>query len=147
MSRKNGIKSAPPVFMNKMLKRYGQAEAVVTDRIQSYTAAMRESGNLDLRDMGRWAENRAESLTFSSDEGPVRCCGSDAYRSCKSSRRSTPNSTITSILIVTSSIAKPSRYAVHPHWSSGSPSPAERRDQSPIYIVERRVRERLTAPC
>jgi putative transposase len=54
-------KSAALAFMKKALKRHGRAEAVVTDGLRSYPAAMRELGNLDRREMGRWLNNRCEN--------------------------------------------------------------------------------------
>jgi putative transposase len=43
-------KTAALAFMKKALKRHGSPEAVVTDGLRSYPAAMRELGNLDRRD-------------------------------------------------------------------------------------------------
>src|SRR3546814_419375 len=54
-------KSAALTFLKKALKRHGRAEAIVTDGLRSYPAAMRELGNLDRREMGRWLNNRAEN--------------------------------------------------------------------------------------
>ena len=54
-------KSAALAFMKKALKRHGRAETIVTDGLRSYPAAMREMGNLDRREMGRWLNNRAEN--------------------------------------------------------------------------------------
>ena len=54
-------KSAALAFMKKALKRHDQAETIVTDGPKSYPAAMRELGNLDRREMGRWANNGAEN--------------------------------------------------------------------------------------
>lgn len=54
-------KSAASTFMKKALKRHGRAEAIVTDGLRSYPAAMRELGNQDRREMGRWLNNRAEN--------------------------------------------------------------------------------------
>jgi len=51
-------KSAALAFMKKALKRHGKPEAIVTDGLRSYPAAMRELGNLDRREMGRWLNNR-----------------------------------------------------------------------------------------
>jgi putative transposase len=48
-------------FLKKALKRHGRPEAVVTDGLRSYLAAMRELGNLERREMGRWLNNRAEN--------------------------------------------------------------------------------------
>src|SRR3546814_18983734 len=54
-------KSAALTFLKKALKRHGRAEAIVTDGLRSYPAAMRELGNLDRREMGRWLNNREEN--------------------------------------------------------------------------------------
>jgi putative transposase len=54
-------KSATLRFLKKALKRHGRPEVVVTDGLPSYPAAMRELGNLDRREMGRWKNNRAEN--------------------------------------------------------------------------------------
>ena len=54
-------KSAALAFMKKALKRHGRPEAVVTDGLRSYPAAMRELGNLDRQETGRWKNNRAEN--------------------------------------------------------------------------------------
>src|SRR3546814_11897912 len=51
-------KSAALTFLKKALKRHGRAEAIVTDGLRSYPAAMRELGNLDRREMGRSEERR-----------------------------------------------------------------------------------------
>jgi putative transposase len=54
-------KSAALAFMKRALKRHGKAETIVTDGLRSYPAAMRDLGNFDRRDMGRWLNNRAEN--------------------------------------------------------------------------------------
>ncbi|MEP5624969.1 MAG: DDE-type integrase/transposase/recombinase, partial [Hyphomicrobiales bacterium] len=54
-------KKAALKFLRKALKRHGQAEEIVTDGLKSYPAAMRELGNLDRQEMGRWKNNRAEN--------------------------------------------------------------------------------------
>lgn len=54
-------KKAALRFFKKTLKRHGKAEAIVTDGLQSYPAAMRELGNLERREVGRWLNNRAEN--------------------------------------------------------------------------------------
>lgn len=54
-------KSAALTFMKKSLKRHGKAESIVTDGLKSYPAAMKELGNEDRREMGRWLNNRAEN--------------------------------------------------------------------------------------
>ena len=54
-------KAAALAFMKKALKRQGKVESIVTDGLKSYPAAMRELGNLDRREMGRWLNNRVEN--------------------------------------------------------------------------------------
>jgi putative transposase len=54
-------KSVALAFIKKALKSHGRAEKIVTDGLRSYPAAMRELGNLDRREMGRWKNNRAEN--------------------------------------------------------------------------------------
>ena len=54
-------KSAALTFMKKALKRHGKVEAIITDGLKSYPAAMKELGNEDRREMGRWLNNRAEN--------------------------------------------------------------------------------------
>jgi putative transposase len=48
-------------FLKKAMKRYGQPEVVVTDKLRSYGAAMKVIGNADRQETGRWANNRAEN--------------------------------------------------------------------------------------
>ena len=42
------------------MKRYGRAASIVTDRLQSYRAAMNVTGNAAAQTCGRWRNNRAE---------------------------------------------------------------------------------------
>lgn len=48
-------------FLRKAMKRYGQPEVVVTDRLKSYRAAMQVIGADDRQETGRWLNNRAEN--------------------------------------------------------------------------------------
>ena len=48
-------------FLRKTMKRYGRPEVIVTDRLRSYRAAMREIGNEARQVTGRWLNNRAEN--------------------------------------------------------------------------------------
>ena len=48
-------------FLRKAMKRYGRPEVIVTDRLRSYRAAMREIGNEARQETGRWLNNRAEN--------------------------------------------------------------------------------------
>jgi len=54
-------KKAALRFFKKALKRDGTTEAIVTDGLKSYPAAMKELGIEDRREMGRWLNNRAEN--------------------------------------------------------------------------------------
>lgn len=59
-------------FMKKAPKRHGKPEAIVTDGLRSYPAAMRELGNLDRREMGTVLNNRA-AVTSRCAEESERC--------------------------------------------------------------------------
>jgi putative transposase len=48
-------------FFRKAMKRYGRPEQVVTDKLSSYKAAMRDLGNVSRQQTGRWLNNRAEN--------------------------------------------------------------------------------------
>ena len=48
-------------FLKKAMKRYGQPEVVVTDKLCSYGAAMKVIGNATRQETGRWKNNRAEN--------------------------------------------------------------------------------------
>ena len=53
-------KKAALTFMKKALKRHGAPEAITTDGLRSYRAAMNELGNAHKQEIGRWANNRIE---------------------------------------------------------------------------------------
>ncbi|MEE8303339.1 MAG: IS6 family transposase [Candidatus Tectomicrobia bacterium] len=48
-------------FLNKAMQRSGNPQEVVTDRLRSYHAAMKEIGNEARQATGRWLNNRAEN--------------------------------------------------------------------------------------
>jgi putative transposase len=54
-------KDAALRFMRKALKRHGSPEAITTDGLRSYGAAMRELGCAERQEVGRWANNRVEN--------------------------------------------------------------------------------------
>jgi putative transposase len=54
-------KKAALRFLRKSLRRHGLAEKIVTDRLASYGAALREIGATARRELGRWLNNRAEN--------------------------------------------------------------------------------------
>lgn len=48
-------------FLRKSLRRYGSPQAIVTDNLRSYGAAMRDIGNAEKQQTGRWLNNRVEN--------------------------------------------------------------------------------------
>ena len=54
-------KAAALKFMKKALKRQGSPEAITTDGLRSYQAAMDELGNAEKQEVGRGANNRVEN--------------------------------------------------------------------------------------
>jgi putative transposase len=46
--------------LRKALKRHGSSEAITTDNLRSYRAAINELGNAEKQEVGRWANNRVE---------------------------------------------------------------------------------------
>ena len=49
-------------FLKKSMKRYDQANVIVTDKPGSYGAAMKAIGNADRQETGRWLNTRAENF-------------------------------------------------------------------------------------
>src|ERR1700748_2955858 len=58
---KDRDKAAALRFIKKALKRHGSPKAITTDGLRSYKAAMKEIGNADKQEVGRWANNRCEN--------------------------------------------------------------------------------------
>lgn len=54
-------KAAALRFMKKALKRHGSPEAITTDGLRSYKAALSQLGNAARQEVGRWANNRVEN--------------------------------------------------------------------------------------
>lgn len=54
-------KKAALKFLRKAMRKHGQPEAVVTDRLRSYGAALKEIGSDNRQETGRWLNNRAEN--------------------------------------------------------------------------------------
>ena len=54
-------KKAALKFLRKLMRRHGQPEQIVTDRLPSYRAALRELGATDRQSTGRWLNNRVEN--------------------------------------------------------------------------------------
>ena len=76
-------KAAALKFIKKAMKRHGSPKAITTDGLRSYKAAMKEIGNAEKQEVGRWANNRVENshqpfrrreramLRFRQDEDPA----------------------------------------------------------------------------
>ena len=54
-------KAAALNFIKRAMKRHGRPQAVVTDGLRSYGAAMKEIGIADRQEVGRLINNRAEN--------------------------------------------------------------------------------------
>ncbi len=54
-------KKAALKFLCKLMKRHGRADELVTDKLRSYGAALKELTGADRRVMERWENNRAEN--------------------------------------------------------------------------------------
>jgi putative transposase len=58
---KSRDKKAALKFLKKAMRKHGQPEVIVTDKLRSYGAAMKNISNLDRQMTGRWLNNRAEN--------------------------------------------------------------------------------------
>jgi putative transposase len=54
-------RKAALAFLKRAMKRYGRPQAIVTDRLPSYGAAMKVIGMERRQVCGRWLNNRAEN--------------------------------------------------------------------------------------
>ncbi len=54
-------KKAALKFLKKSMKRFGRPHIFVTDKLRSYSAALKEVGGVDRQETGRWRNNRAEN--------------------------------------------------------------------------------------
>jgi putative transposase len=54
-------RKAALAFLKRAMKRYGRPQAIVTDRLRSYGAAMKEIGVERRQTCGRWLNNRVEN--------------------------------------------------------------------------------------
>ncbi len=54
-------KKAALKFLRKAMRKHGQPEIIVTDKLRSYGAALREIGADARQETGRWVNNRAEN--------------------------------------------------------------------------------------
>ena len=140
-------KDAALRFMKKTLKRHGSPEAITTDGLRSYRAAMNELGNAEKQEVGRWANNRVENshLSFRRRERAML-----RFRRMKSLQKfaSRPRQRPQSLQSRTPSRRSPDLQGT-PLGRTGRVANGRelgRCPQRPNSIVERRVRFRLTAP-
>ena len=54
-------KTAALKFLKKAMRKHGRPEMIVTDRLRSYGAALKELGASHRQETGRWLNNRAEN--------------------------------------------------------------------------------------
>ncbi|CUH36861.1 Transposase IS66 family protein [Jannaschia seosinensis] len=54
-------KKAALKFLRKALKKHGRADVLVTDKLRSYGAALKDLGMTDRQETGRWLNNRTEN--------------------------------------------------------------------------------------
>ena len=54
-------KKAALKFLRKAMRKHGRPQVIVTDRLRSYGAALKELGAADRQETGRWLNNRAEN--------------------------------------------------------------------------------------
>ena len=54
-------KKAALKILKKAMRKYGRPEIIVTDKLRSYGAALREIGARGRQETGRWVNNRAEN--------------------------------------------------------------------------------------
>jgi len=59
--KKRRNRKAALKFLKKATRKHGRPEVIVTDRLRSYGAALKEIGAADLYKTGRWLKNRAEN--------------------------------------------------------------------------------------
>jgi IS1 family transposase len=57
-------RSAAYKLLRKIMKLHGRAGVFVTDKLRSYGAAMKETGNADRQETGRWPNNRAKNSHY-----------------------------------------------------------------------------------
>ena len=55
-------KKAALKFLKKAMRKHGRPDVIVTDRLRSYRAALKEIGAAKRQETGRWLNDRAENL-------------------------------------------------------------------------------------
>ena len=65
-------KKAALKFPRKAMRKHGQPEVIVTDKLRSYGAALKDLGAPDKQKTGRWVNNRAENSHSLPDNGLIQ---------------------------------------------------------------------------
>jgi putative transposase len=139
-------KAAALRFIKKTLKRHGSPEAIRTDGLRSYGAAMKVLGDQHKQEIGRWANNRVESShqPFRRRErAMLRFRQMKALQKFASVHGSIHNHFNQERHLIS---RETYRDAARPHWPSGSYSPPVDAVPCPTRVKRRRVAMRLTAP-
>jgi len=116
-------KAAALKFIKKAMRRHGRTKAIVTDRLRSYGAALKEIGAAKLQHTGRQLNNRAENchLPFRRRERAMQ-----RFRRMKTLQKfasvHASASTIISARNAISSAAKNTERDAPPPWRSGRSS-------------------------
>ena len=84
-------------FMKKAMRRYGSPNEIVSDKLPSCSAAVKELGYADKQHKQRWANNREENSYLPSDDENARCFDLGECTASKNLLQSTPHFTLTSI--------------------------------------------------
>ncbi len=139
-------KDAALRFMKKALKRHGSPEAITTDGLRSYRAAMNELGNAEKQEVGRWVNNRVENsyLSFRRRERAML-----RFRRMKALQKfAFVHANVHNHFALERHLVDRQTYRTPPGRTGRVANGRELGScaQSPSSIVERRVRFRLTAP-
>jgi transposase-like protein len=103
-------KKAALKFLRKTMKKHGRADVLVTDKLRSYGAALRDLGAADRRRPDAGSTTGRRTPTSRSDDESGRCSGSGACEVCSCSPPSTPPSRT----ISTPSAASPAETSSRP---------------------------------
>ncbi|UTW54656.1 IS6 family transposase [Kordiimonas sp. SCSIO 12610] len=96
---KKRCKAGALKFLKKAMKRYGAPQTVVTDRLKSYGAAMKELGNKYQQKVGQHLNNRCvcdadvyvKIHNYRSDDKNEPCSDSGEREACRNSPRCMPH--------------------------------------------------------
>ena len=128
-SPRSGTRPPRSSSSKRALKRDGSPKAITTDGLRSYGAAMRELGNSEKREVGRWASNRAENShqPFRRRErAMLRFRRMKTLQAFASVHASFHNHFNQRRHLTSRDTYKANRSTAQPHWPSGGRSPPSR---------------------